>query len=151
MFRIASGLLQGAVLDPAGRTVAGFGNDGVVHLVDAANGRERVALFGHESTVLAAAFSADGRLIATAGADRTVRIWEVGSGRQLTAARVHDGNVNDVSFDPADSLTVLTASNDGTARRVRCTTCGSIETVLDLARHADKRTLTAGERRDLLG
>lgn len=150
VLRPVDGGLRAAVLSADARTIAVFGEAGAVQLVDAAERRRHVDLLGHASSVLAASFSPDGRLLATGGADRSVRFWDARSGRQLGVARVHADSVNAIAFDPADARAVLTASNDGSARRLRCTTCGPIGDVLALARRADARRLTASERRDLV-
>ncbi len=149
-FGLDRGGLRGAIWAPDGETIATFGEERLVHIRDADSGREVAVLRGNPNVVLAAAFSADGRHVASGGTDGSVRVWDAADGRPLMVQRVHVGSVNGVAFDPADSTIVLTAGDDGRARRVRCTTCGAIDAVLRRARFAGARALTAAERRDLL-
>src|SRR5262249_33941761 len=56
--------------------------DGTVRLWDAAGGKERVCLKGHEGPVQSAVLSADGRTAASVGSDRTLRVWDVSTGKE---------------------------------------------------------------------
>jgi WD40 repeat protein len=69
------------------------------------------------------AFSPGGRFVATAGPE-TARIWDTlpaRFGRALPVLRGHAGGISDVAFAP-DGATVLTASDDGSARLWRAAT-----------------------------
>ena len=69
------------------------------------------------------AFSPGGRFVATAGPE-TARIWDTlpgRFGRALPVLRGHAGGISDVAFAP-DGETVLTASDDGSARLWRAAT-----------------------------
>jgi WD40 repeat protein len=69
------------------------------------------------------AFSPGGRFVATAGPE-TARIWDTlpaRFGRALPVLRGHAGGISDVAFGP-DGATVLTASDDGSARLWRAAT-----------------------------
>jgi WD40 repeat protein/tetratricopeptide (TPR) repeat protein len=69
---------------------------------------------GHDSKVLALAFSPDGRQLATACDDGTARVWDL-AGAPIIPAMRHDGPVTAIGFSP-DGKRVVTGSEDGTAR-----------------------------------
>jgi hypothetical protein len=66
-----------AVLSPDGRTVAAYGLDGVVRVLETSTGAERCRFDGHEGAVTALAFSSDGKTLATASTDTTALLWDV--------------------------------------------------------------------------
>ncbi len=74
------------------------------------------SLVGHLTFVRAASFSPDGRWIVTAGTDGTARVWEFPSGVQRASLLGHNAAVTSASFDPSGAFTVVTSSDDGTAR-----------------------------------
>lgn len=76
------------------------GAEFAVRVFDAETGRLVARLEGHESAVLAVAFSRDGTRLASADADGQVRIWNAADGkavRTLQATQHHFGS-NGVSF-----------------------------------------------------
>ncbi|HEX6389348.1 MAG TPA: WD40 repeat domain-containing protein [Solirubrobacteraceae bacterium] len=123
----------GAAFSPDGKTVVSFGSDATAQLWDIATGHKRRILRGHTGFIASAAFSPDGKRIVTAGADQTTRVWEVKTGKLLFAQRMHDDYVNRVAFAP-DGKNILSASDDRTARIYPCTTCVSIDRLLDVAK-----------------
>src|SRR5262245_4560548 len=94
---------------PDGRLLAAGSWDAVL-LLDAATGRERAGLAGHQAPVLALAFAprpagrAGGWLLASAGADRTVRLWDTATSQTLRELRGHEGEVSAVAFSPDGRL-----------------------------------------------
>ncbi|MBK8975933.1 MAG: serine/threonine protein kinase [Planctomycetes bacterium] len=78
------------------------------------DGRQVVALHGHEGEVTWGEFSPHGDRIVTASRDRTARLWDR-SGRELAVLRGHRGAVFMAAFSPAGDR-VLTAAFDGTVR-----------------------------------
>jgi WD40 repeat protein len=89
-------------LSPDGKQVVWAGHDGVLHLLDAATGKELRRLEGHTSGPVALAFSADGKTLLSAAAtnrnpprpliesplpqpppDDSVRLWDVATGKEL--------------------------------------------------------------------
>ena len=77
--------------------------------------RELLGLHGHDTSVLAVAYSFDGHRIVTGGADGTARVWNSATGQQLFALKGHGGPVSSVAFS-RDGRRILTASWDHAAR-----------------------------------
>lgn len=115
---------------PDGRRFATFDNDNVVAVLDAASGKELLALRGHEAEPTGVCFSPNGKLLATAGTDATTRIWNSDNGQELLVLRGHTAACG-VQFSP-DGKRVVTAGTDSTA------------TIWDAA--SGKELLTLGKR-----
>jgi WD40 repeat protein len=86
---------------------------------------------GAPSSHSGVAFSRDGSLVAIGGADGTIHVWHWADAHKLAALRRHGDSVNVVLFMPDGSL--LTAS-ESTVAVFRCTTCGSFDDLLKIAR-----------------
>jgi len=85
----------------AGDRLATAGNDGAVHVWDAATGRAIETHRGHVLRVHALAASPDGRWLASAGTDGTVKLWADGPQHGV---RVGDGEA--FAFSPAGDAVV---------------------------------------------
>jgi hypothetical protein len=58
-------------------------HDKTVRLWDAASGRERLSLEGHQSGVTLLVWSPDSRALASVGADGEIRLWDAATGQLL--------------------------------------------------------------------
>nr|POF14216.1 vegetative incompatibility protein het-e-1 [Quercus suber] len=70
---------------------------------------------GHDSYVVAVAFSPDGQVIASTSGDRTIRLWNVVTGEQTQKLEGHDGDLSAVAFS-SDGQIIASASTDQTVR-----------------------------------
>jgi WD40 repeat protein len=94
-------------------------------------GRLLDVLRGHSGEVAAIAVSPNRRWVATAG-PISAALWPVATGRLLFYLRGHTTLLTSISFSP-DGHTIVTSSNDGTARTYRCEVCGSLNSLVALA------------------
>ena len=92
---------------------------GVVKVLDAASGKEKLSLAGHRDQVYGLTFSPDGRRLASAGYVRNeseVKLWDVAGGRDLlTLPAIGYGNL---MFHP-DGFRLSYVSSDHGLRRCR--------------------------------
>lgn len=92
------------------------GHDWKLALLDARTPVLPVHVFdGHESAVLAVAFSAPRNLIATGGADRTVRLWNAETLQTTRIYRGHQDHVTALAFAP-DGRQLASADLAGVVR-----------------------------------
>jgi WD40 repeat protein len=72
-------------------------------------------LTGHNSFVLAVAYSPDGRRLASASAFGTVRLWDTSTWKQVRTIEAHPISVQCVTFSP-DSRVLATGGREGSIR-----------------------------------
>jgi hypothetical protein len=107
-------------VSPGSRHLANSDLDGTTHLVDAATGREILAITGPAPTqenqqirdILGLAVSPDGRTVASAHRNREVRVYEVASGSELFRFVGHADAVSGVRFSPDGSRLCSFASDN---------------------------------------
>jgi WD40 repeat protein len=91
-----------------------IGGDYPVTVWDAATGKEKFTLAGHQQYISGVTFSPNGRLIVTSSGDKTARLWD-GNGKLISELRGHTKSVSGAQFS-RDSQFVVTGSADNTAR-----------------------------------
>ena len=74
----------------------------------------------------------------------TVRPWDPNTGVQLSEDGSHGAGVGVVAFSP-DGSHVMSGRADGSVRITPCDACGSLDTLLALAKARTVRPLTAEE------
>jgi WD40 repeat protein/tRNA A-37 threonylcarbamoyl transferase component Bud32 len=100
---------------PKGDLLAGAGEDGTIHLWDAASGTKRMPMHGHTEAVRKVVFSPDGRRLASASYDGTVKLWDTETQAEVLSLEGHTRPVSGVAFDSSGQQ-LATAGNDGTIR-----------------------------------
>jgi WD40 repeat protein len=107
--------LRCAAFSADGERIVTASMDKTARIWDAADGRQRMVLRGHEYGVESAEFSPDSARIVTASWDKTARVWDAVSGRQLRVLGGHTDRVESAVFS-RDGRRIVTASWDNTAR-----------------------------------
>jgi eukaryotic-like serine/threonine-protein kinase len=102
---------------PDSTTLACGGEDRLLRLIDASNGKVKATSngFRHGGPIFAVTFTADGTRIATGSYDTACRIWRVPDLGTVGSSMEQRGHVWDVAFNPAGTL-LASAADDNTAR-----------------------------------
>lgn len=128
---------------PDGRQLASGSGDRTIRVWNLDSGISTV-LGKQETTVYSASFSPDGTRVLSAASDG-VRVWDPTTGAVVFAPPTPARTAFRASFSPDGSRLAINTFTD-TVRIVDCTTCGSLDSVLDLAADRVTRTLTPDER-----
>jgi WD40 repeat protein len=127
----ASVPLADVAFSPDGTRLLAPGQDGKLHLFDAATLDETGVIAVPGALITSGSFSPDGKFVATISLDRSASIWEVATGRE-TARFPHDVYLNAARFS-ADAAKLATAGRDGAV------------TIFDMTNGAEIMKLRAGE------
>jgi hypothetical protein len=102
-------------LSPDGALLAGWCDDGQVHLWEVATGKKRLHLKPYEGDWgMPLQFSPDGRMLVTAGQHGAVALWEVATGKERRRLDGHKGSVDVVAFS-ADGRLIVTGGSESAA------------------------------------
>lgn len=145
-----------AVWDTHSRRLAVAGHSNTVYIWDTKEGSQgglaedletptsprvgRLALSGHRSEVLSAAWQPAGERVATGSRDSTVRLWNAISGEALATLHGHQSAVREVRWS-GDGQQLASAGFDGHVRLFK----RSLERLIDLACRRAVRNLTVEE------
>jgi WD40 repeat protein len=105
-----AGNVECVAFSRSGRRLASSGEDRIVHVWDAATGREVLGLRGHGERCGCVAFSPDGRRLASASSDKTIRIWDG------TPLRGDEGHETPTFTEHGDEIRSVAVSQDGSQR-----------------------------------
>ncbi|NEP02900.1 MAG: NACHT domain-containing protein [Symploca sp. SIO2E9] len=138
------------VFSPNGKLLAGGDFSGVIHLWEAANGREILTCIGHQASVSSVAWSSDGQTLASGSDDKTIKLWDVKQGTCLLTLEGHQDWVHSVAWS-SDGQTLASGSDDKTIKLwdVKQGTClltleGHQDWVHSVAWSSDGQTLASG-------
>lgn len=106
--------LASANFSPSGSQVA-IGSGTILRILDATNGKELLALNGHEQPIGFAVFSPDGSQVVTESLDNTVRIWNLIKAPEVMTLRGSETLFSSVEVSPHGTHVIATL-HDGTLR-----------------------------------
>lgn len=144
--------MQSLVFSPDSTRAATCANDGILRLIDPANGKE-VRTLTATAPLYAnlVRFSPDGKTIAAYGHDHSIQLWNVADGKELLRFRVSNpgvgANYPNLTFAP-DGKTIAAATSSGAVRQWNVSTGkehatieGHTGAVLAVAVSADGKTV----------
>lgn len=145
----APGEIHALALSADGRTIVTGAINGVIHLWDAATGKQKRCITGNYHQINALAFSPDGRTLAAAS--DAVRFWDLEGERRRWPTLKSAQGMNDLAFAP-DGKALYTSDSDRRLRVWDLTTTepksvllkGQTGTCLGLALSPDGKTLASG-------
>jgi WD40 repeat protein len=83
---------------PDGKELGAGTADGLIHLLNVADGKVVRSLPGHASAVTGLQFHPGGALLASASKDRTVRLWNPANGQPFKVLEGHEAWVQGITF-----------------------------------------------------
>ncbi|NEO34429.1 MAG: NACHT domain-containing protein [Symploca sp. SIO3C6] len=100
---------------PDGKFLAGGDSDGVIHLWEAASGREILTCIGHQDGVHSVSWSDDAQTFASGSGDKTIKLWDLKQGTCVLTLEGHQDGVNSVAWSD-DGQTLASGSGDNTVK-----------------------------------
>ena len=135
---------------PDGTTLAVGQGDGKITIWDAATGRQRSILEGHESFVVTLAFASDGATLASSGSGHRTRVWDVSTGRERWTITDRMNTYVALAFSPdgrllamVDQVSPVVRLWDMTSGTERASLHGPAGAVVGVAISPDGSTLAA--------
>ena len=119
---------------PDGRRLVSAGREGVLHLWDAATGRDLYTLSGHKQEVNSAAFSPDGAALASVGDDGRIILWDAATGQERRRLQDSGEALQTVAWSPGGRL-IAAAGRD---RRIHLWDVDSGRQLAPLDGHSDQ-------------
>jgi WD40 repeat protein/tetratricopeptide (TPR) repeat protein/tRNA A-37 threonylcarbamoyl transferase component Bud32 len=108
-------LVRSVAWSPDGTRLASASDDHLVHMWDAAGGKELLTLRGHTSSVESLTWSPDSsRLASAASAGGMVIVWDTASGKELLTLRGHTRVVRAVAWSPDGTRLASVGGGDAT-------------------------------------
>jgi WD40 repeat protein len=132
------GAVYSVSFSPDDTLLATGGADRIVRIWDWRKARP-LQLRGHTSNIRAVSFDDSGKYLVSAGTDGATILWSVVhargkfGGKLLELLHMHADRIRSAVFAPGSSTTLLTASDDGTARIYVCDLCRPLEDVENIA------------------
>jgi WD40 repeat protein len=106
-------MLPSFLFTPDGHMLAVSRCQKTIPIWEAATGRQRLLLAGHQEPCNYIAMTRDGRTLASSGCDNTIRLWDLETGDPLRTLTGHRGPANALVFS-ADGKTLVSTGNDTT-------------------------------------
>ncbi|HEY2953292.1 MAG TPA: c-type cytochrome domain-containing protein, partial [Verrucomicrobiae bacterium] len=127
--------LKTVTVSPDGKWIATGGDDHVVKLWSAANGRLAKEFPGHTAAILALRFSPDNTKLVSTSTDKSLRVWSVADGKTL-AQTTTSSEVNAVVWIPG-AKQIASGSADGLIRvwRLPNSANGELDLLKELQGH----------------
>jgi WD40 repeat protein len=115
-------LIYAVAASPDGRTAAGCGEDGIVHVWEIETGRRIFTLVPREGSdrryggLFSITYAADGTLLAAGGADGSISLFNPITGQYVRSIEGHESTVIDLSVSMENSRILASADEEGRIR-----------------------------------